>query len=392
MTRTLAMPSNRAPARPDTVVQSRAVLTGYFAGLGVVMAVWGTRIPAVQAAAGLGTAGLAGVLLAAAVGMVAGLYVGGRLASPARLSMLLTCGGIGLAASLALLGGCSVPAGVAAAALCFGAAHGVLDVAANAAAVRCQRAYGRPIMSGFHAAYSLGALAGALIAVVAAHRSHSAVFGATAAAVVIATLAVAPAAGCVGSPVPETGTDGAPLTPAVSRSRIWLLGLLAAACLLGEGAAADWSAVHLTGMHAATATAAAAYAAYSAAMACGRLCGDRATARFGAPKVVRAGAVLASAGLLAGLVSNAVPLALTGWALFGLGLAVVVPSLFSAAGTGGPRAVAAVAVTGYLGLLAGPALIGALATVTTLPVALMLPALLAAGVAALSHRALENQW
>ncbi len=395
MTRTIATPSRRMPEMSGAVVRSRGLLTGYFAGLGVVMAVWGTRIPAVQESVGLGTGGLAAVLLAAAAGMVAGLHVGGRLAGPDRLSSLLTGGGIGLALSLALLGSCRTPIELAAAAMLFGAAHGVLDVAANASAVRCQQAYRRPIMSGFHAAYSLGALGGAVIAAVVAHNSHMYVFGVTAVVAVVAVIAVAPIARSVGFPVAEPDPAVAAArdrSPGLSRSRIWLLGLLAAACLLGEGAAADWSAVHLTGLHASPAIAAAAYAGYSAAMAGGRLFGDRLTARFGAPKVVRTGAIAASAGLLAGLSVPEVPFALTGWAVFGLGLAVTIPCLFTAAGAGGPRAVAAVAVIGYLGLLAGPALIGAVATGTTLPVALALPALLAAGVAVLSHRALENQW
>jgi hypothetical protein len=85
-----------------------------------------------------------------------------------------------------------------------------------------------------------------------------------------------------------------------------------------------------------------------------------------------------------------VPLALAGWAVFGLGLSTTIPSLITAAGAGGPTAVATVSVTGYLGLLAGPALIGALASTTSLSTALLLPALLAATVAALAHRALEN--
>ncbi|MFQ6397393.1 MFS transporter [Nocardia sp. KC 131] len=393
MTHVIAPASGRTRDIPDAVVRSRSLLTGYFAGLGFVMAVWGTRIPAVQESAGLDTAGLAAVLLAAAVGMVAGLQVGGRLAGPARFPHLLTGGGLGLAVSLALLGTCRTPIALGAAALLFGAAHGVLDVAANAAAVRCQQAYGRPIMSGFHAAYSLGALGGAVVAVVAAHYSHMYVFGVIGAVVVVATVAASPVTRCVGSPAADLGpakTVTQERLPELSRSRIWLLGLLAAACLLGEGAAADWSAVHLIGLHASPATSAAAYAGYSAAMAGGRLIGDRLTASFGARKVVRTGAVLASVGLLAGLSMNNVPSALTGWAVFGLGLAVTIPSLFTAAGVGGPRTVATVAVAGYLGLLAGPALIGALATVTTLPGALILPALLAAGVAALSHRALEN--
>ncbi|WP_255284307.1 MFS transporter [Nocardia amikacinitolerans] len=358
------------------------------------MAVWGTRIPAIQESAGLDTAGLAAVLLAAAVGMVAGLQLGGRLAEPARLPQLLTCGALGLAVSLALLGVCRTPITLAAAALLFGAAHGVLDVAANGAAVRCQQAYGRPIMSGLHAAYSLGALGGAVLAAVTAHDSHTYVFGVTAGVAIVATVAGAPATRCIGFPAADLPLETAApeRLSELSRSRLWLLGLLAAACLLGEGAAADWSAVHLSGLQASPAISAAAYAGYSAAMAAGRLVGDRLIARFGAPKVVRTGAFLASIGLVAGLAVTEVPFALAGWAAFGLGLSVTIPSLFSAAGTGGPRAVATVAVAGYLGLLAGPALIGALATVTSLPIALMLPALLAAGVAVLSHRALENRW
>ncbi|WP_328388541.1 MFS transporter [Nocardia sp. NBC_00416] len=359
------------------------------------MAVWGTRIPAVQETAGLGTAGLAAVLLAAAVGMVAGLRVGGRLAEPARLPQLLTGGGFCLAVSLALVGTCRSALLLATAALLFGAAHGVLDVGANVAAVRCQQAYGRPIMSGLHAAYSLGALGGAVLAAVAAHYSHTYVFGVTAAVVIVAVVAVAPATRCVGSPAtgPDPGeTTAGERRPELSRARIWLLGLLAAGCLLGEGTAADWSAVHLTALGGSAAISAAAFAGYSAAMAAGRLVGDRLTARFGAAKVVRAGAILSSIGLITGSAVADVPFALAGWAAFGLGLSVTIPSLISAAGAGGPRGIATVTVTGYLGLLAGPALIGALAAITSLPVALMLPALLAAGVAVLSHRALENQW
>ncbi|GGS93097.1 MFS transporter [Streptomyces chromofuscus] len=373
--------------------RSRGLLTGYFLGLGVVMAVWGARMPAVQQAAHLSTAHLALVLLAAALGMVAGLQIGGRLARPARLPALLTSGAAGLAVCLALLGQCDSLPSLLTAALAFGIAHGVLDVAANSAAVRCQNAYGRPIMSGLHAAYSIGALAGAALAAVTAHTAHSALFLATGLVLTGAALAAAPATRSL------NGTDQppAPANPgqnesrsALSSGQLWLLGALAASSLLGEGAAADWAAVHLHSLDASTAVSAAAFALYSGAMTVGRLAGDRLTTAFGAPGVVRAGAILAAAGLATGVVTSSTPLALAGWAVFGLGLSITVPCLISAAGVGGPRAVATVAVTGYLGLLAGPALIGALATVTTLSTALLLPALLAAAVAALSHRALEN--
>src|SRR5690606_28067750 len=121
---------------------------------------------------------------------------------------------------------------------------------------------------------------------------------------------------------------------------VWLLGFLAAACLLGEGAAADWSAVHLHTLHTSEALAAAAYAAYSAAMVAGRLFGDRLNARFGPTAVVRAGAALAATGLGAGLLIGSAPAALIGWMALGLGL------------------------------LLGPAAIGALASLTSLPIAL----------------------
>uniref|UniRef100_A0AAU2AK14 MFS transporter n=1 Tax=Streptomyces sp. NBC_00093 TaxID=2975649 RepID=A0AAU2AK14_9ACTN len=358
------------------------------------MAIWGARMPAVQHAAEVSTASLALALLAAALGMVAGLKTGGHLAHPARLPALLTGGAISLAACLAVLGACRNLESLLTAAFVFGAAHGVLDVAANAAAVRCQDAFGRPVMAGLHASYSLGALTGAALAAATAHTSHTVLFaavGAGAAVVAGATTQVTRIlAGQELEPVHHRTAPVSDRREDLPRPRLWLLGALAAATLLGEGAAADWASLHLHDLGATAATSAAAYAAYSAAMATGRLAGDRLTARFGAPAVVRTGAALAALDLATGLAGSTITFALLGWAAFGLGLSVTVPSLITAAGTGGPRAVAAVAVTGYVGLLAGPALIGALASTTSLSTALLLPALLAAAVAALAHRALEN--
>ncbi|MEU3549928.1 MFS transporter [Streptomyces longwoodensis] len=369
--------------------RSRALLTGYFLGLGVVMAVWGARMPAVQHAAHLTTGSLSLVLLAAAVGMVAGLQAGGRLARPDRLPALLIGGAVALAAALAVLGQCRTLASLLAAAVVFGAAHGVLDVAANTGAVRCQIAFGKPIMSSLHAAYSIGALGGAALAAATAGTAHSTLFLAVGAALTTSVLVTGARTLTLSGADPTTlrpqGTDRDP-----APRRVWLLGALAAASLLGEGAAADWAAVHVHSLHAGTAVAASAFALYSTGMAIGRLTGDRLTTRFGAPAVVRAGAVLAAVGLTTGVLADSVPAALAGWAVFGLGLSGTVPCLITAAGSHGPRAVATVSVTGYLGLLAGPAVIGALATITTLPTALLLPALLAAALAALARHALES--
>ncbi|GHH95448.1 MFS transporter [Streptomyces capillispiralis] len=377
-------------SRTDASVRrSRVLLTGYFLGLGVVMAVWGARMPAVQHAAHLTTAGLSLVLLAAAVGMVAGLQAGGRLARPDRLPLLLIGGAVALAAALALLGQCRTLASLLAAALAFGAAHGVLDVVANTAAVRCQNAADRPVMSSLHAAYSIGALGGAALAAATARTAHSALFLATGLALTATVLVAGPRTLALSGA--DQSEPSEPQGPGQGRAgSVWLLGALAAASLLGEGAAADWAAVHLHTLHATTALSATAFALYSTGMAIGRLTGDRLTAALGASAVVRTGAALAAAGLATGVLVDSVPAALAGWAVFGLGLSGTVPSLIAAAGRHGPRAVATLSVTGYLGLLAGPAVIGALASATTLPTALLLPALLAAALAALTRRALEN--
>ncbi|MGQ4482648.1 MFS transporter [Streptomyces sp. SAS_276] len=377
-----------APARRE-----RIVLTGYFLGLGAVMALWGARMPAVQHAAQLSTARLSLVLLAAALGMVAGLTTGGRLARPQRLPALTIGGGAGLAGCLAVLGQCTTLASLLLAALAFGAAHGILDVALNTAAVRCQHAVGRPVMASLHAAYSGGALAGAALAAATARAPHTTLFlvtGLVLAAIVLATASRTRVLAGPGQPAVLTGYGADGGGRALSAAKLWLLGALAAAILLGEGAAADWAAVHLHSLHATTAVSATAFALYSAAMMAGRLMGDKLTAAVGTLTVARAGALLAAAGLATGASADSVPLALAGWAVFGLGLSTTIPSLITAAGAGGPTAVATVSVTGYLGLLAGPALIGALASTTSLSTALLLPALLAAAVAALAHRALEN--
>ncbi|MEU6070620.1 MFS transporter [Streptomyces sp. NPDC047082] len=391
MTATATIP---VPSPVQHPVESRRLLHGVFAVLGVVMAVWGARMPAVQASSQLGPGRLALVLLAAAAGMVIGLQLGGHIAQrhgPARL-LALPAAVFGL--SLALLGTCRTLTTLAAAALLFGLAHGVLDVGANTAAVNVERAYQRSIMSSLHSSYSVGALAGAALAAATAWAPYPVLFatvGLLTASAAAASLPLIRAARHLDGPLEGNPSPPGPQAPRAPLRAVWLLGALAAACLLGEGAAADWSAVHLHTLHATEATAAAAYAVYSAAMATGRLIGDRLNARFGPITVVRTGATLAAAGLGTCLVIGSAPVALIGWASLGLGLSTAVPSLISAAGRGGPRAVGRVAATGYLGLLAGPAVIGAIASISTVPAALTLPVALAALVALLAHRALESR-
>ncbi|MET7487071.1 MFS transporter [Streptomyces sp. NPDC005538] len=352
-------------------------------------------MPAVQAAAHLGPGRLALVLLGAAAGMVVGVQAGGRWAHRHGSSGLLVAPMLAFGIALALLGQCRTLPTLILGAVLFGLVHGLLDVGANASAVACELAYQRSIMAGLHSSYSVGALCGAVLAALTTWMPHNLLFALVGAFTVLAALTAVPSVRAA------TSLDGAPestpaatrevRTPSMSRSTVWLLGALAAACLWAEGAAADWSAVHLHFLGTSETTAATAYALYSAAMAAGRLLGDRLTTRYGAPAVVRAGGALAAAGLGCALAVGTAPAALLGWLALGAGLSTAMPSLITAAGRGGPRAVGTVTTVGYLGLLAGPAAIGALAALTSLPAALTVLVGMAAAVALLSSRALASK-
>jgi MFS family permease len=166
--------------------------------------------------------------------------------------------------------------------------------------------------------------------------------------------------------------------------RVLVLGLIGFACL-GEGAAANWSAVYLRELGASPGLAAAGWGAFSLAMAIGRLLGDRLNARYGAVRLGRASGILAACGLGAGLAVGTPAAVVAGFALHGAGLACIVPLVFSAAGRiGGPyagTALARVATFSYAGPLIGPVVIGAIADRASLTVGLLLPVALAAMVA-----------
>ncbi|MER7369831.1 MFS transporter, partial [Nonomuraea wenchangensis] len=169
---------------------------------------------------------------------------------------------------------------------------------------------------------------------------------------------------------------------------IALLGLAAFAGHLSEGAAIDWAALHARWVLGTDPAAAPlAYTIFSVAMTTVRLLGDPIRARLGSVRTIQLAGLLATAGYALVLLSPLVPEGLrvacawTGWALAGVGLATVVPVLFSAVGAAGERvgrALAMVTAFGYSGLLLGPAVLGYVADVASLPVALIIPAALAA--------------
>lgn len=361
----------------------------YFVLDGTLMGMWLVQIPAVEKRVGISHATLGSLLVLLGLGAFLGMQVAGRLTDRLGTRLVVPASGVLCGASLALPGLAREPWALAGALLVFGFGNGCLDVSMNAHAVHVEKAYNRPIMSAFHATFSVGGVIAAIVGARAtsAGISPAATLGAAGAAgIVIALLAarslLAPAPT---SPASESAAPQHVEQPATKRravpTRIWILAALALMCMLCEGVANDWSALEAKNiLNAPAATASFAYGTYAATMTIGRLLADRVSRRYGSAAVLRYGAATGAVGLTVVALSPWIWTALTGWAIFGLGLSGCVPQLFSAAGHTDPAAAGAnvsrVAGLGYLGMLAGPALIGWMTRLMGLNYTFLLPALL----------------
>jgi predicted MFS family arabinose efflux permease len=384
------MPSVRAIDRPSA---PRTVGAVFFVH-GLLFASWVAHIPHVKASVGLSVGGLGLVLLATPVGSIAAMAAGAWLLPRVGSRRMVTWCLAGYCASGPFVGLATSPAGLFLALLCWGAFQGTLDVSMNTQAVACQRALGRPIMSGMHGRWSLGALAGAGVGAIGVGIGLSlsvqlAILGAAALPLLWWTWQL---------PDDHAGTEGedkAARLPVRGWPRIvLLLAAIAFASMLCEGAAADWSAVYLRNSLGATAVVASlGYAFFAAAMVLVRLRGDRLIARRGAARAVSALCAAATVGFAAGLLSGNVAVALIGLAALGGGVATVVPTVFSAAGSlpsiPSSSGIAAVSACGWAGFVCGPPLIGQLASATSLPVALGVVPVLTAFMAVAVRRALR---
>lgn len=376
----------------------------YFVLDGTLMGMWLVQIPAVEKRVDISHATLGSLLVLLGLGAFLGMQVAGRLADRLGTRIVVPAAAVLCGATVALPGFAENPWELAGALLVFGFGNGSLDVSMNAHAVHVEKGYDRPVMSAFHATFSVGGVIAALVGARAtgAGLSPAATLGtAGAVGVVIALLparsllAATPSAPVTSVPVTSVSGTSAPGPESAdvqSSSRnpgkrrpvpkhIWILAALALMCMLCEGVANDWSALDAKNILGASAgTAAFAYGTYAATMTIGRLLADRVSARFGSAAVLRYGAAAGAIGLAAVVVSPGIWTALAGWALFGLGLSGCVPQLFSAAGHTDPEAagtnVSRVAGLGYVGMLAGPAVIGWLTRLTALNRTFLFPALL----------------
>jgi len=339
---------------------------------GIGMAAWAPMVPYAKARLGLDDAQLGLMLLAFGGGSMASMPFVGWLSHRFGNRRVIVASGWLLCLALPVLALAPNVAVLTAALLYFGVMLGAVDVAMNAHAVEVERRDGRVLMSGFHGLFSLGGLAGA------AGMSALLALGLPLplAALAVSALLAALVLYLRGGLLPNVGGAAAGHAPfRMPHGVVLLLGLLCFVSFMAEGSMLDWSAVFLRDFRGfAPSAAGIGYACFSVAMALGRLTGDRLIQRIGPVWAVRVGAGLAATGFA---LAASVPwpgASLAGFVLVGLGASNIVPVMFSAAGRlpGSSPAIAIAAVTmlGYAGLLSGPALIGFISRLASLPLAL----------------------
>ena len=385
-TSTLTPPDQvTAPLARPRAVFAVALL---FAVNGLIIGGYGGALPSIrerididatQIAIMLFTVGLAGIVAMQISGRLAD-SIGARTVALVGLPLL-----IGAAVTFALA--TTYPIAIVGAVL-LGLGNGTMDVAMNALGVQVESARRRPIMSTLHALWSVGGFVGAglvLVLAVALGITGAAIvfplmilLAVLAGVILIISVKITPAAAVVEHKVDGVRTK----IPRVA----WLLGIMAVAFGLSEGTAMDWSALHVTEVaQVDSTTGALGLVAVSGFMVVIRLLGDRLVARFGRRAVVRFGAATAAIGYLSVTLVSSLPLLLVGWALVGFGVGMIAPQVYAAAGhAGGGRVLALVVTFGYAAFLGGPAAVGFLVNQLGLHQAMIVPAVLCAGIVGLA--------
>jgi MFS family permease len=364
------------------VTSAKNTVLVVFALQGATFGSWVPRIPALaeHVHAEVGQLGLA--LLGGSVGMIAAASVAGRLCARFGARLLVLISGLVASVVLPLLAVAPSTVYLGLVLMALGASVGTLDVAMNIAAVTVVRQTGRPLMPVFHASFSFGGLAGAVGAALAAHgrwapTEHFAVVAVLSVVTIVAVFRWVPNEPAV---VPKARRPQATTRQGLARRPVlWLLAAVALCSAVAEGASAEWSAlfaVRERGLG--EAAAAIVYAGFSVAMALTRLFGERAERRWGPVRLLVCGALTAGGGLLIAVSVPTVWASYVGFALAGIGLAYGFPVALELAGAAGRRAdgsggeheIGFVTAIAYSGFLLGPPMIGGIAQLTNLAVAL----------------------
>jgi MFS family permease len=366
-------------------VQNRTAISAVFFLNGFGLASWLIHIPSVKGQLGLDEQQLGLALLGIGLGSLLTMWLSGwlmgRFGSRRVLTVATLCFALSLVfpvwapnfllltTSLGFMGGC----------------NGLMDVCMNNQAAHFEALAGRPVMSSFHAIWSLGGWCGSLLGSLFLLHQQLATWH----LVILCLLIVGGMVRLAPNLLPTVSEHG-PIFALPTRE-ILIFALLCLIAMLSEGAVADWAGVHLRDdLGAPYALSGLGFNAFAICMAGGRFIGDRIVQQIGRERTVTAGALLGAIGLFVAALASAPILSIMGFGLAGLGMSNVVPVLFSLAALRIPgaieRATSSVFATGYLGFLIGPPLVGMFAQRFTLPVALAGVGILVAGICVLGPR------
>lgn len=366
------------------VRRARYAVAAVFAVHGAVTGSFATRVPWIQDHAGV-SAGQLGLALAfPAIGASVAMPLAGRISH--RFGARTALRGLLALWTLALVLPSLAPSlwTLCLALFVYGASAGMADVAMNALGVEVENRLGKSIMSGLHGMWSAGALVGSAAGTLAAHLGSDARLHHALAAVTLTVLGLVACQWVLD--LRPTEDEEPPPRFALPPKSALLIGAVGFCAVFAEGAALDWSAVYLRDqLETSAGLAAACTTGFMLTMAVARLGGDAVVNRFGSVRTVRASGVLAALGGVLIVVANEPAVAMGGFALMGLGIAVVVLLCFAAAGRSGPnpsQAIAGVATITYTSGLVAPSAIGGLAQLTSLVVSFGLVTVLACGLVA----------
>ena len=375
----------------QTAQQGRIAIAAMFLANGFVMGAWAPQIPLLLPRHGITEFALGLLILGLGVGAVSAMLFAGKLIARFGSRTVLQAFALSIVPVLPIVVYApSVPV-LALAMAILGALIGCMDVAMNANAVEVERRLGRAIMSASHGFWSLGgfvggSVGGVLIARTSAEAQALTVAGVVAVIVLLAMRYLLTEPAAAPSAMPKAAPAMLPRNGA-----IWLLGLMAMLCMVPEGAVLDWAALYMLGdLGTPAERSGLAFALFSAAMAVMRFAGDALRNRFGAVLTLQVSGATGAIGLLIAALAPNDTVALAGFFLSGLGVANMVPIMFSAAGNfpgiSSGAALSTVTMVGYAGILVAPSSIGFVAEAIGFRVTYGALALLLVGVALMASR------
>jgi len=357
----------------SSLSSSRKAVLGVFIINGSLLSSWIPHIPIIQERLGLSEGLLGLALFSMAIGAIISMLISGILSSRfgSRKVTIFSAFAFCFSLPLPIIAPSFLTFVIAL--FIFGACNGAMEVGMNAQAVAVEKKYSRPIMSAFHGFFSIGGLLGATLGgIVLAYGVKPSTH-----VIAVSVLMFPAIIFAIRNLLPEQA-DTTPLKESKTmklNGRLLGLGLLAFLVLVAEGSVADWSSVYIKQtLQTGPGFVAAGYAAFSLMMAIGRLKGDRFVAHIGPVTLTRTASLVAAFGLGIVLLVPHPFTVIAGFGCVGLGLSNLIPVLFSSAGRipgiSSSKGIAAVATAGYFGFLAGPPLIGCIAELSTLSLAL----------------------